>query len=444
MPSPGSFLGDLADVLRSRRFRRLFATRLTAQSADGMTTVALTSFVFFSPERQATATDAALAFAATLLPYSLVGPFAGVLLDRWRRQRILARASLLKAALVLVLGACVAADYAGVGLYATGLVILSVNRFYLSALSAALPHVVPPRELVMANSVSTTSGTASSLIGAGLAFGLRTLLGGGDGAQAGVLVGAAVLSCAAAAVASRIPRDELGPDEVNVPAPLGHALRVVARGMADGAAHVAATRPAFRALSAIAAHRFVYGLWTVATLLLYRNTLHDPSDTDAALAGLAQVVAASGVGYFLAAVLTPEVTTRIRKSTWVALLLALAAVAQAAASLLPVAHPTVVATALVLGISAQGVKICVDTVVQQSVEDAFRGRVFSLYDTVFNVTFVSAAVAAAVLVPTGGHSTALSWLMALAYAAAAAAYAVVTRRTPHPVEGRAAAVAAAV
>ena len=184
MPRPGSFVGDLLDVLENREFRRLYVTRLLAQAADGITTVALTSYVFFSPQREATAAEVAAAFATTLLPYSLAGPFAGVLLDRWRRQRILVVASLLKAALVAALAGMVAADYAGAGFFGVGLAVLSVNRFFLAALSAALPHVVPGRELVMANSVSTTSGTASSLIGGGVAFFLRSLLGTGPAAEA--------------------------------------------------------------------------------------------------------------------------------------------------------------------------------------------------------------------------------------------------------------------
>ena len=44
-----------------------------------------------------------------------------------------------------------------------------------------------------------------------------------------------------------------------------------------------------------------------------------------------------------------------------------------------------------LGVAAQGSKICVDTIVQESVDDAYRGRVFSFYDVIFNIAFVSAA-----------------------------------------------------
>ena len=96
-----SFAGDLRAVVRHRNFRRLFATRLTSQAADGAFQAALASLFFFSPEKQTSAGSVAAAFATLLLPYSLVGPFAGVLLDRWRRRQILVVANLLRAAVVL-------------------------------------------------------------------------------------------------------------------------------------------------------------------------------------------------------------------------------------------------------------------------------------------------------------------------------------------------------
>ena len=49
--------------------------------------LSLAGAVLFDPEHQARAADIAAGFAVLLLPYSFVGPFAGVLLDRWWRQR---------------------------------------------------------------------------------------------------------------------------------------------------------------------------------------------------------------------------------------------------------------------------------------------------------------------------------------------------------------------
>ncbi|MDP9417254.1 MAG: MFS transporter, partial [Actinomycetota bacterium] len=168
--------GDLAVLLRLRDFRRLYATRLTSQVADGAFQVGLASVFFFSPERQTSAGRIAAAFAVLLLPYSLVGPFAGVLLDRWRRRQILVWSNALRAVMVLGVAALVAAEVVGPTLYAAILACVSVNRFFLAGLSAALPHVVDRPALVLANSVSTTSGTLAALAGAGAAFLVRPLL----------------------------------------------------------------------------------------------------------------------------------------------------------------------------------------------------------------------------------------------------------------------------
>src|SRR6476619_6437621 len=99
------FAGDLRAVVRHRDFRRLFATRLTSQASDGMFQSALASLFFFSPEKQTSAGSVAAAFAVLLLPYSLVGPFAGVLLDRWRRRQVLVWANVLRAGMVAVVAA---------------------------------------------------------------------------------------------------------------------------------------------------------------------------------------------------------------------------------------------------------------------------------------------------------------------------------------------------
>jgi len=133
-------LAPLRDVLGAGNFRRLFAVRLVGQFCDGLFQSALATFVLFSPERQANAAQIAAAFAILYLPYSLVGPFAGVLLDRWWRRQVLLFGNLARAAVVGVIVFQTAAGHAGLDLGVAVLVALGVNRFVLAALSAALPH----------------------------------------------------------------------------------------------------------------------------------------------------------------------------------------------------------------------------------------------------------------------------------------------------------------
>jgi hypothetical protein len=214
-------------------------------------------------------------------------------------------------------------------------------------------------------------------------------------------------------------------------------LRHVASGLLAGLRHLGERRPAAYGLGVIAAHRFCYGVSTVATVLLYRNYFHDSSDTDAALAGLSVAVLVSGAGFLLAAVVTPLATIRMSPETWIVMLLGLAAVVGVFPGAL-YTEPAVLVAAFGLGLSAQGVKICVDTIVQTSVDDAFRGRVFSLYDVVFNVVFVAAAAVGALVIPTSGKSYTLLVAISTGYAAAAVGYGRLVRSLAGPVVERAA------
>lgn len=416
------YVGDLRTVLRGRDFRRLFATRLVSQFGDGIFQGGLAGFVFFSPEQQTTAPQAAAAFAVLLLPYSLVGPFAGVFIDRWSRRQVLVYAALIRAALVVLTGALVAFGHAGPGFYLAALAVLGVNRFFLSALSAALPHVVGRRELLMANAVTPTAGTGAAFLGAAVGGFVLRLTFGADARGSGLALGCtAVAYVCAGLVATTMPRRLLGPD-ADAPLPRARdALRTVVAGLAGGVRHIATRRPAALALSAIGAHRFLYGILTLMTALLYRNHFHSGSDAGAALAGFGIVVVASGAGYLAAALITPHATRVLTKRAWVTLLFAAAALILAVAGLPMRAAPFAVA-GFVLGVVAQGVKICVDTIVQQTVDDAYRGRVFAVYDMVFNVAFVVAAGVAAVTLPADGVSYPMLLVMIAGYALCAAGY----------------------
>ncbi len=423
----GATAGTLREVLSGAGFRRLMTVRVTGQFADGLFQAALFSAVFFNPERATSAAQAATAFATLLLPYSVVGPFAGVFLDRWRRQRVLLVANLARAvAIVVFAGLLAVLGPTSPPVVALALIVVSANRFVLAGLSAALPHVVETRVLVTANSFSTTVGSGAAAAGGGAAVALRLVFGEDDlGASRTALV-AAVLYVVAALVASTMDLDALGPDGPPAHTRLRDAFAAVARGVVQGARHVRDRGPAARGLAAISAHRFFYGLSFVTTLLLYT----EQGAIGRGFQGLGEVVIVSVVGGLLAAVVTPRVTRRIGTQNWITVVFAAAAGVELAFGL-PFTHGFFLVAAFFLGFAAQASKICLDTLLQESVADDFRGRVFSFYDTLFNVSFVAAAAAAAVLLPPDGKSFAVIFLIAGGYALTSVVYGVTTaRRAP--------------
>lgn len=407
-------------------FRRLYATRLAGQFGDGLFQVSLAGGVLFNPERQASAADVAAGFVVVLLPYSLIGPFVGVLIDRWSRRSILLLANLVRAAVVVVLGALLALGVGGLPFYAVGLVIVSISRFVLAALGAALPRVLAAGELVTGNAFTTTSGAVAAALGTGAAVGLRAVTGSDDAGYAVIAASAAVPFVLAAIVAGGFGRRDLGP--LHEERHGRESVRDVLAGLAAGARHVRERRPVLLALAVVGVHRLCYGVTLVCLLLLFRRYFHDDTGLiRSGLGGLGLIVGILGVGAAAAALVTPSAFRRVGPVTWPALALALSAVTQVAL-VLPYRLDLFPLAAFLIAFAGQALKISVDTVVQRGSEDEFRGRVFSLYDTLFNLGLVLAAVLTATVLPADGHAPASVITVAAAYTVAAGLYATTARR----------------
>ncbi|MEU0945896.1 MFS transporter [Streptomyces canus] len=412
-----SVVHDLRVLLRFVDFRRLLCVRLLSQGADGVFQIALAAYVVFSPEKQTSATAIASAMAVLLLPYSLVGPFAGALLDRWRRRQVFLYGNLVRTLLAAATAVLMLSNVPDWLFYVSALCVTAVNRFVLSGLSAALPRVVDEERLVLANSLSPTAGTLAATAGGGLAFVVRLLVADSDAAV--VLLGAALYLCGALA-ALRISPELLGPDRELIQPRLDAALAGTARDLAAGVRHLAAParRSAAQALGAMSVMRFCYGALLVTVLMLCRYALTSDPDDGLALLGLALGI--SGAGFFVAAVITPWAAGKLGPRRWIVACAATAAVLEPVLGLPFTTAPMLIA-AFVLGLITQGAKIATDTIVQSSVDDGFRGRIFSVYDVLFNIAFVGAAAVAALILPPDGRSAPLVVGVAVLYAAIAVA-----------------------
>ncbi|MGH3879955.1 MAG: MFS transporter, partial [Actinophytocola sp.] len=198
-------------------FRRLLLSRFASQWSSGLFQTGLAGAVVFNPEREVSPTAIAAGFLVLLLPYSVIGPFAGALLDRWDRRRVLVAANVLQAVLIIGAAIAVAAGLGGLTLLLLALVVIGISRFIGAGLSAALPHVVPTRNLVEANALSVTLGAVVSVLGAGCAVVLRAVFGEGDAGSGLTTAFAAVGAVLAGWIAGRFVRGALGPDHVDEP-----------------------------------------------------------------------------------------------------------------------------------------------------------------------------------------------------------------------------------
>ena len=424
-----AFIADLRTVLAERGFRRLFATRLVSQTGDGIVTAGVTSYVFFNAATFPNPAAAASAFTVLYVPYSLVGPFAGVFIDRWSRRQILAVSALIRSVFVAGTAAIMATGNRGALLYAAVLLVLAVNRFFLASLSAALPHVVAEDKLVMANAVSPTVGGIMSAIGGIVALGLNAATGDTERGAAVTMLVAGGCYLAAGFVALTMRRDLLGPVREPGGAPsarlLGELRQVISQ-FASGARYAASRRGPASALGAVGAGKLLFGILFVMAILLYRNDFYRSSAT-VAEKHFATLVTLAAIGYGCAVLVIPPVTRRISKRACITLLLAASAVVTGVLgeTFHQIAY---LAWGFLIYLASQGVAICATTVLQEEVDDAYRGRLFSFYDAMSNIPLAVGALLSAVFMPVDGRSSVIVGVVAAGYAFTAAGYWLLSRQ----------------
>jgi MFS family permease len=368
---------------------------------DGVFQSALASFVLFSPERQANALSAAVGFAVVLLPYSIVGPFVGTILDRVSRQRALFFANLARSANLLVVAIFVFSGATGVALTAVVLVAFGINRLILAALSAGLPLLIDSKSLITANAIAVTGGSVLVVIGGGIGVGVRALVDGAalaDHADSMLILLAAGGYLTAALLSGRLTKYEIGP--------LAHekAAASFKQGFVDmreGIDFLRQNIDTARGIVATAVHRGGLTALTLTALLLERNTFNDPARPEDGLQGFGIALTIAGIGVFLGAFLAPYGVARFGRHRWIKLAMYASAISPVFLAIWQT-EVALAVTAFLTAFCGQNIKVTNDALVQSKIDDYYRGRVFAVYDVVVNSAIVSGGLIAALLLPASG------------------------------------------
>ena len=380
------------------QFSRLLELRAASQFGDGLFQAGLAGALLFNPDRAAGPWEMVAAFAVLFLPYSLLGPFAGALLDRWDRRLVFIGANVGRLVLMLGIAALLAAGAADLPILFGALIANGFTRFISSGLSAALPDVVPRDTVVTMNSVATATGIAAASLGAGFMLVPRALFGADDAGAAAIILLVIVPVAVALVLSLRFSPHVLGPHE-SARAIHGSVAYAVATGWLHGARTVLAVPSVGGTLAGLMAHRMVFGINSLVVLVMVR---HSDSHVVAGLGTAVLFASAAGVGLFLATVITPAAVGRWGRYRTTNGVLLLAACIQLLGGGLQL--PMMVLCGFLLGATGQVVKLCADSAMQIDVDDALRGHVFTVQDALFWISFIAAITAAAAVIPADGRS----------------------------------------
>lgn len=368
-----------------RDFGFLMGAQFFAQAGDGVVQAALAKLIVFGGQRGfdlegARSPDELLRIALLVfIPYTILSPFLGVVIDRWDRRRLLFLANGLRAAVIALIAVVGTTSVGDIPLFLAFLLTLTSTRIVLATKAAALPTALGQSSLVEANAVSQLGGAFFQLGGAGVAFVAAEFLSTDPIALFGAVVygiGAGFALLIRRAGEARAPLTFI--QEV------GRVLGNIVAGLRE----VARTPKAGASITTYFWLRLLWSFSLVGIGFVARDLLADDDFQVLLLTG-----GGGAAGAALGFVFAHRLHERVR--TTASLVMSASVVAGSAVALLGSLEFRFALALLTffLGFGFFLAKISLDSLVQESLGDDFRGRAFSLYDIAYNVAWVLAAAA---------------------------------------------------
>lgn len=153
-------------ILKNRNFLFLWLGQIISQFGERLAQMALIGLVYHY--YSASSIQLAKVLSFTILPVFLFGPVAGVYVDRWDRRRTMFICDFLRAALVLLIPILLFFKGSLSLIYILIFLIFSVGRFFIPAKLSIVPDLVKKENLLIANSLISTTAMIAAILGFGI------------------------------------------------------------------------------------------------------------------------------------------------------------------------------------------------------------------------------------------------------------------------------------
>jgi MFS family permease len=349
-------------VVGSRTYFPLWLGQLASSFGDTLHYIALVVLVF-----QLTGQGIAVAglVAAEVVPVLVLGPIAGVIIDRFSRRTVLIGADLFRALLALSL----LWPQGGWHAYLVAAGMAAGNTFFNPAVQAIIPSLTTQEQRLAANSVAWSTGRLVQILASAVVGGLIALVGTGPA----FALNAATFVFSAVMIAN-----------LRIPAHTGQLGAASKRGLrsyfADaqaGLAYAARNRFVSRLLLVQALASLATGATGAMLVVLAERHLGLPP------AGFAWLIGAIGFGALLGPLIPNTLARDYRDARWLFVPYVVRGMGDV---LLAVFTPLPIALVLlfIYGLNTSTGMVVFNSTVQGAVPDAVRGRVFTLLDVTWS------------------------------------------------------------
>jgi len=374
-----------ASVLRIRNFSLLTASCSLSQLGDRLTHMLLITVIAVAqPGKLMAYSTGSLAF---VIPTMLLAPIAGVLVDRWDKRKVLGFTHVIQAGLWVTATFLIIAFKSFVPFWVALFVFFGLDVFNNTSVPALMPQLVARRKLLTANSVNLTFCRVATVLGmvvggflikwTGWKFGLFI------NASTHLTAGLLALGITGVFISRRLssPAPHPLPPAPSLPGLVAHSFRQLFTDLAEVVRVVGRDRLVAFVMASVVVTMFVSSLSYTVLIYIVQQVLKLGTGGVGVFAGIL------AVGMIAGAASLSFVRRRINQPMVVVLVILLY-------GLLFIASPWLITIwfmctiALVAGVAFSWLGVVQNTMLQEEVPEAIRGRIFSTREFITNVTFL--------------------------------------------------------
>ena len=159
-------MSKFSEILKNRNFLFIWISQIISQWGDRLGQVAVVAFVY--ERNPGSAMEMAKILSFTIIPVFLVGPIAGVYVDRWDRRQTMFLSDIIRAVLIFLVPMYLMNLGSNIPLYIVIFLVFCIGRFFVPAKLAIIPDLVKDKDLLLANSLVNITGMIAAILGFGL------------------------------------------------------------------------------------------------------------------------------------------------------------------------------------------------------------------------------------------------------------------------------------
>jgi MFS family permease len=368
------------EVLKNRNFFFLWLGQIISQLGDRLGQMALIGLVYLRSPGSTIEIAKILSF--TIIPVFLIGPIAGVYVDRWDRRRTMYICDLLRAALILIIPLFLFKTKSLALTYLLIFIIFCIGRFFVPAKLSVIPELVNNKDLLMANSLVNITGMIAAILG----FGISGLVVEWMGAKSGLyldslsfLVSALLIFVIATKSRTQVNLKEVGREIVEV------IRKSVLQEVKEGVLYFIRKKDIRFASGVIFSLWAALGAIYVVMIVFVQKTLHS------ATKDLGLLIMFLGLGLFVGSMIYGRFGQKLSQYKTIFASLVLSGIMLIVFALIISQHPYFLIAAglsLLLGILISPIMIASNTIIHNVSENGMMGKIFSSLEIVMHLGFL--------------------------------------------------------